>query len=108
VFATISGVMGNGDKLLTLVKGDLTGPKNYIYWAISIMILGALGYVEDLKPLSRSMLVLVLIVLVLSDDTGQGQGGFFAEFEKALSQISGSNTSNSKVPQASGSVSLSK
>lgn len=83
----ISGVKDTQDDLLALLKGDFTGQHNYIYWMVSILIVGAVGYVDELKPVSRAFLVLVIIVLFLSN------GGFFAKFNE---QLFSQNTTGSK------------
>jgi len=86
----VSGVRGTSSDLLTLVKGDLTGQNNFVYWLLSILIIGALGYVEDLRGISRAFLVLVLIVLFLREDNQTtGSGGFIVKFQQAISQITG-------------------
>lgn len=90
----VAAVRGNSKQLLSLVKSDLTGQNNYIYWMLSILVLGALGYVDELRPLSRAFLVLVLIVLVLKEGnpaTGQG-GGLFQQFQNAIKTISSQNS----------------
>lgn len=90
VFVT-AGVRGTSADLVKLLKGDVTGQNNFIYWMLSIAILGGLGYVKDFQPLSRAFLVLVLIVLVLAEDRqGSTGGGFFVKFQQAVTQISGS------------------
>jgi UDP-N-acetylmuramyl pentapeptide phosphotransferase/UDP-N-acetylglucosamine-1-phosphate transferase len=81
-----SGVRGQSSTLLTLVKGDLTGSNNFIYWIVSILVIGSIGYIDDLKSLSRAFLVLVIVVLVLNEDKN-GTGGFFASFQSAISSI---------------------
>jgi uncharacterized membrane protein YgcG len=73
--------------LATLIKGDFTGQDNFAYWLVSILVIGALGYVPELKPLSRAFLVLVIIVLFLSN------GGFFSKFNQQA--FGGSEPSNS-------------
>jgi FtsH-binding integral membrane protein len=83
----ISGVRGTSSQLTTLLKSDLTGKKNFIYWGLSILVIGSLGYVDEIKPLSRAFLVLVLVVLILSN------GGFFQLFNQAIATISNSNGS---------------
>lgn len=83
----ISGVKGTSQQLLTLVKGDLQGKNGYLYWIVSILIVGSLGYIPALKGFSRAFLVLVLVVLVLREGNPQS-GGFFAKFTSALTQIS--------------------
>lgn len=70
----VSAVRGTSDQLLTLWKGDFTGPNNYLYWMVSILIIGAIGYAPKLRGLSRAFLVLVIIVLFLSNK------GFFQKF----------------------------
>jgi hypothetical protein len=75
----VAGVRGTNTQLTTLLKGDFTGSNNYIYWMGAILIVGALGYIQALKPLSRAFLVLIVIILIL------GHKGFFAEFNQQLS-----------------------
>ena len=91
----VSGVRGTSDNLFTLVKGDLTGKDNYIYWAISILILGSLGYIDEIRPLSRAFLVLVLVGLILHN------GGFFDLFNQAITTISNTNKSSAASATAS-------
>jgi hypothetical protein len=86
VVLLISGALGTSDSLLTLVKGDLTGKNNFGYWILSIAIIGAIGYVQDLRALSRAFLLLVIVVLILHEDK-QGSGGFFTEFQSSFSTI---------------------
>ena len=88
VVFTIAGVRGQSSQLLSLVKGDLTGSNNYTYWMISILVLGLLGYVDQLRPLSRAFMVLVIVVLILSN------GGFFKLFESSIATITQSNSTN--------------
>jgi UDP-N-acetylmuramyl pentapeptide phosphotransferase/UDP-N-acetylglucosamine-1-phosphate transferase len=82
----VSGVRGQSSNLLTLVKGDLTGSNNFIYWIVSILVIGSIGYIDDLKSLSRAFLVLVIVVLVLNEDKN-GVGGFFTSFQSAITSI---------------------
>jgi hypothetical protein len=85
VRGTVSDNANGTPGLITLVKGDFTGANNFSYWLISLLILGALGYIDALKPLSRVFMVLVIVVLFLSN------GGFFAKFNQ---QAFGSSTSS--------------
>lgn len=86
----VSGVRGSSTDLVTLLKGDLSGSNNFVYWILSILLIGALGYVDDLKGLSRAFLVLVIVVLVLNEDKSNGTGGFFTNFNSAVKTITGS------------------
>lgn len=76
---TIAAVRGTNDDLLALLKADVTGKNNFIYWMVAILIVGALGYIPAIKPLSRAFLVLVVVVLFLKS------GGVFQQFTSALS-----------------------
>jgi hypothetical protein len=72
----VAGVRGKSANLLTLVKGDITGKNSFLPWIIAVLAIGALGYIEDFKSLSRAFLGLVLVVLVLADDKATGSGFF--------------------------------
>jgi hypothetical protein len=74
----ISAVRGTQATLLSLLKGDFTGKNNFVYWLISILIIGALGYIQELRPVSRAFLILVVIVLFLDNK------GVFAQFNQAI------------------------
>ena len=74
-----AGVRGKQDDLFSLLKSDFTGQNNFIFWMISIFVIGALGYIPKLKPLSTAFLALVIVVLFLRKGTG-----FFAQASQAL------------------------
>jgi hypothetical protein len=65
--------------LFYLVQGDFTGANNFIYWVVSILIVGAIGYIPKAKPASDGFLVLILLVLFLKKDSG-----FFDMFQKQI------------------------
>lgn len=73
-----SAVRNTSDQLFALIKGDFSGDHNFLYWMVLILILGALGYIDALRPLSRIFMVLVIVVLFLSN------GGFFQKFNQQL------------------------
>lgn len=78
-----SAVRNTTDELTTAIKGDFTGKDNFLYWMVSILIIGAIGYIPTLRHLSRVFLVLVIVVLFLSN------GGFFTKFNQQLFSNSG-------------------
>lgn len=78
VLFVVSAARNTSSDLLALLKSDFTGKHNFLYWFLAIMIIGALGYVEPLKPVSRAFLVLVVVVLFLTN------GGVFQQFTKAI------------------------
>jgi hypothetical protein len=75
---TISAARNTHTQLLSLLKSDFSGKGNFVYWMISILLIGAVGYIPDLKPVSRAFLVLVIVVLFLSNR------GVFAQFYNAI------------------------
>jgi hypothetical protein len=62
------------------VAGDFQGPKNFLYWIAGIGVIGALGYVKQLRTISNLMLILIVIAIMLSNK------GFFAQFQNAINQ----------------------
>jgi|SRR6185295_6286470 len=83
VFIT-AGIRGTDEDLINLVKGDFEnkdGQRGFISWITAILIIGALGYIEPIKPISRAFLVLVVIVLFLT------RGGFFDKFIKGIQPL---------------------
>ena len=83
----VAGVRGSSADLLKLVSGDFTGDNNFIYWALSIAIIGSIGYVDELRPISRAFLVLIFVVLILAEDKSSTAGGFFVKFQDAVADI---------------------
>lgn len=85
----VSGVRGQAATLVTLVENDLTGTNNFSYWILSILVIGALGYVSDLRIVSRLFLALVILILIDHSSTQGGGGGVFSEFQSAFDSITG-------------------
>ena len=82
----LTGIKGDATALWELVQGDFSGPNNFVYWAMAVGVLGALGYVESLQKLSRLFIILVIIVLLLDNK------GFFVHFQEFInshSQVKG-------------------
>ena len=76
----VAAVRNTHSQLFALIKGDFVGPNNYIYWLVTILIIGAIGYVPRLKPISDGFLILVILVLFLT----KGKG-FFDQFQRQIS-----------------------
>jgi hypothetical protein len=75
IFFVIAGVRAQSANALKLLKGDLIGTDSYLVWIGAILLIGAIGYIDELKPIANSFLVLVVIVLLLSN------GGFFTKLQ---------------------------
>lgn len=95
-------VTGDGG-LFTLLQGDFTGPNNFIFWIAAVLIIGAIGYIPKLQPISTGLLVLIIIVLFLS----KGSSDFFTRFVSGLnSTVAGGGGSGGGLVNTSNPVSL--
>lgn len=87
----VSGVRNTQGDLFELVKGDFSGSGNFVFWTVSILIIGSVGYIPRLKPVANSFLILVIVVLFISNR------GFFAKFNEQIGTSSG-NTGEAGIP----------
>ncbi len=90
-------VRNTQDEFFHLLQGDFIGSNNYIYWVLSILIIGAMGYVPKLKPVSDGFLILVILVLFLKKDDGKTAGvfdSFNKQIKEATAQAPPSSASN--------------
>lgn len=63
----------------TQVESDFSGSDSFIYWFVSIGIVGSLGYIPELKTFSRASMALILIVMFIAN-----KGGVFAQFNQQI------------------------
>ena len=100
LIAAVRGTTDGPSGLFALVAGDFTGSPNFTFWIVAILLIGAIGYIQKIKPLSDAMLVLVILVLFLSKgNPGAVGGGFFNQFTSAL------NTTTTATPSAAANTS---
>ena len=92
---TIAGARNKQGELFTLVKGDFSGNHSYIWWAVSIIAIGAIGYIKTARPLANMFLALVLVVLILHNS------GVFAKFTDAIKGLGGRSNAGDASPNAS-------
>jgi hypothetical protein len=92
----VAGIRNTQCILFAEVEGDFTGTDNFFYWFLAIMIIGALGYVPKLKPISTALLVLVVVVLFLYK--GQN-GGFFQQLTAGFSSDTSTSTAATTLAQ---------
>lgn len=76
----ICAVRNTQQQLFLLIADDFTGQDNFIFWFLSIVIIGAIGYIPRMKPISDGFLILVILTLFLKKGTG-----FFDQFQKQVS-----------------------
>lgn len=69
---------GSTEGLFDLAKGDFTGKGNFFHWFVAIIVIGGIGYVDELKPMANAFLALIIIGLFLSN------GGFFSQVNGQL------------------------
>jgi hypothetical protein len=67
VILLVAGVRGKTTDLVTLIKSDFTGQPNYFEWMVAIILVGAVGYVDELKTISRMFLGLLVLSLLWSN-----------------------------------------
>ena len=82
----IASVRNTQGALFNLLQGDFVGPNNFIYWFTAILLIGFVGYIPKLKPISVAMLTLVVIVLVLKrgQSSNLAGGGLFQQLTTAI------------------------
>ena len=74
----ISGIRNTQGQLGKLLISDFTGSGNFIYWIVSIIVVGSIGYIDGFEKFSRAFMVLIVLALLLSNK------GFFTQFVSAL------------------------
>ena len=95
------GTTDGPDGLFTLLRGDFTGQGNFIYWFVAILLIGMLGYIPKVKPISVAFLALVVLVLFLSrGDPSKAGGGFFEKFTQGLAKTTTQNDVSTSTAQA--------
>lgn len=81
VILVTAGIRDKQDELWALLQKDFSpaaqqgNNHSFLPWFFAILVIGALGYIEELKPVSRAFLVLVIIVLFLAPN------GFWNQFQ---------------------------
>lgn len=95
----VTGGRGTYAQFASQVAKDFTGPpgQNFTYFIVGIGAVGAVGYFEPLKTISRLFMVLIIIVIFLSNK------GFFQQFQNALK----SGPTAPQAPSQSASVGVS-
>jgi hypothetical protein len=84
VILFVTAYQGTTGTLGSMLVQDVIGTqgtKGFLYWAVAILVIGAIGYIQKLKGLSDAFVALLLLVLFI------GNKGFFAKFNQALGTI---------------------
>src|ERR1700674_2015741 len=103
----IAAIRNSQSDLFTLLQGDFTGPNNFVYWFLAILLIGAVGYIPKLKPFSVAFLVLVVLVLILARGNPNGiSGGLFGQLTKQLATTQTATTTTVPIVQATPKLTL--
>jgi uncharacterized membrane protein HdeD (DUF308 family) len=90
ILLVVSGVRGTTSQLAALVKSDFTGKPNYLEWMVAIFLVGSIGYIKDLAPLSRAFMVALIISMFFANK------GVFSMFEAGIGAEPQANTFNAE------------
>lgn len=74
----ITGARGTMRELGEELRADFTGPGNFTWWIASVGVVGALGYVPELRNFSRWFMTLIIIAMIIRNQ------GFFDKLIQAL------------------------
>lgn len=95
IVAGVRDRVTNGNpSLMSLLKDDFTGQSPFWKWILAILFIGAVGYIPNLRPISRGFMALVIIVFFLSNK------GVFTQLENTFKGTS-TNASNSSAGKTS-------
>lgn len=73
----VAAIRGQQAQLFALLKADFTGSNSFGVWLLALFLVGAIGYADELKPVSNALLTLVILGMLLSNR------GFIAKFQQA-------------------------
>jgi hypothetical protein len=101
----VSGIRGTDQQLFTLIKGDFSSTPassgqaaqpSFIAWLFALLVIGGLGYIKPIAPISKAFLALVILVLFLKNGNPNGKGGgFFAELVTGIDGPTAASSSTS-------------
>lgn len=91
----VTGVRNTYSQFGALLVSDFVGPQSFTAWALAIGLVGAAGYVPQLRSLSHWFLALILISIFLSKQ------GFFQKFTQQLYSLPAQPTGSTSTAQTS-------
>lgn len=84
----ITGFQNTYKEFGSQLQKDFSGQDSFIWWMVSIGVIGSLGYVKDLETFSRAFMVLMILVMIIAND--KNGNNFFSKLTSGLQ--SGSTT----------------
>lgn len=106
IFLVVTAVRDTYTQLFQVVAGDFSlnqAGGGFVYWVVALFLVGAVGYVKALKPISDGLLLLIIIALLLTKGNPQ-KGNFFGNLTSALGAPSGSSSVGSTVSNLLGNT----
>lgn len=89
-------------EFVQLLRADFSGPGNFMYWVLALVVLGSIGYIPKARPVANLFIVLILIVLVLKRGNSSGVGGgVFQQLTQALG-LTETSQQNAPIPSLTG------
>lgn len=79
----VAGIRNTYKDLWALVKNDFTAQNGFLTWVAVIAVVGGIGYIPRLKPLSIAFMTLLLLVLLISHQ------GVFAQLQNFIQSGAG-------------------
>ena len=74
-------VTSGNPSLMSLLQADFTGSDPFWKWMLAILFIGAIGYIPNLRPISRGFMALVIIVFALDNQ------GLFTQLQNVFKPI---------------------
>jgi hypothetical protein len=93
LFLIIAAARGKSQDLFDLLHDDFVASDkgiSFLPWFVSILAVGSLGYIPQLRTFARAFLVLLIVVLFLSNK------GFFAKLKEILPEVFGKVTGSTQ------------
>lgn len=85
----VVAIRGTQATAFQLLQSEFSGPNSFVKWALALFILGGLGYVPVIRPITRALLLLVLLVIFLKNGKG-----LFAQFNTQVANPTASGGAN--------------
>jgi hypothetical protein len=79
ILLLVAGVRGTQQDLFAELQKDFTGANNFFEWLVAFVLIGAIGFIPRMKPISTGLLALVILAIFLKRGTG-----FFDQFTSAV------------------------
>lgn len=96
IVSGVRGTVASGNPSLTsLIQADFQGTDPFWKWMLAILLIGSVGYIPNLRPLSRAFMGLVIVVFLLSNK------GLFTQLQQVFASsgtLSEAGTNSATVP----------